>query len=299
MPKVKKLIALTLTLAVMLVSLTGCAVLQNFLDVIAPQTSLENENKNETKDPPLFDETDSCEIDSLDKVNYYAAVCVLSKTPQPANSVGKSHKISMLTTYTTDENTESENTVTEQEQTEQQSKVYYYELSADDVFSFNKVNMLQIELTDEGGFLASKLGVGTVDVVITENCIWGDALITFRNGEKFFSCLVDGYSPGNANYGAYWHFSTHKYVDGFYIVKNLEQENYSFHIGMNTAGQVTSFECFPSENGGDRIDENVKIASSTVTGAEGGRFTLAELEAYFKNENYQENSETSPQNDGV
>ena len=83
------------------------------------------------------------------------------------------------------------------------------------------------------------------------------------------------------------------------IVKNLEQENYSFHIGMNTAGQVTSFECFPSENGGDRIDENVKIASSTVTGAKGGRFTIAELEAYFKNENYQENSETSPQHDGV
>jgi hypothetical protein len=51
---------------------------------------------------------------------------------------------------------------------------------------------------------------------------------------------------------------------------------------MDEAGQVAGFECGLSENGGDRADRNVTVSSSTVISSAGGRFTLSELEAYFK-----------------
>ena len=144
--------------------------------------------------------------------------------------------------------------------------------------------MFQIELTDKNGFLASKLGLGLVDVVITEECIWGDSLITFRNGDKFFSCLSNGWSLNGETGGWMWDFSTHKYVEGFNIVKNFEQENYAFYIDMNAEGQAFAFECRGAQNGGYRADQNVEVVSSTSISNQGSSYTIAELEDYFNDD---------------
>lgn len=161
-------------------------------------------------------------------------------------------------------------------------KIYYYQLKPNEPFNMRTVNLFQIELTDENGFLASKLGLGLVDVVITENCIWGDSLITFRNGDKFFSCLTNGWHLNRETGGQRWDFSTHKYVEGFNIVKNFQQENYYFYVDADAEGQIIAFAC-SARNGGDLADQNVKIASATRISTQGGSITIAELEDYFNN----------------
>jgi hypothetical protein len=273
--------------------------LGNLLDLPDIGDEVGNENYHEIKEPPVFSDVDSASINSLDEVNYYSAVCVISKTPMPLGLAAGNYRVELLNTngdepdggYSDSSDGQGGNNGGGSEENnagEFDEGVYYYYLSRDDVFSFDKVSMFKIELTDENGFLASIFGLGVVDVVISENCIWGDSLITFKRGDKFFSCLSNGYAPDNGN-GASFEFSTHKFVDGFAIVKNIVQENYSFTVSISPEGQVVGFECGLSEQGGDRPDKNVEIASSTLVSSSGGRFTLAELEAYFKQDSSDDN----------
>ena len=257
--------------------------------------------------PPSVQENDQqIRINSIDKVNYFSAIRILKGVTKPISQslVGGNYGITPLSFgYDTDRledtpETETDNpdatdgppvTVTpDPPAPDIYEDIYYYAFDPEQPFYFSKVYLFQIELTDETGFLASKLGTGIVDVVITQHKYdWDEDLITFRNGENYYSCLSDGWGYNPENGARQWDFSTHKYVEGFYFVKNLSQENYAFYIDMNPAGQVTSFECREAQNGGYRPDQNVKIVSDTVTSAKGGSFTIAELEEYF-------NSEKSP-----
>ena len=243
--------------------------------------------------PPSVQENEpGLQISGLDQLSYYAAIRMIGGTPGLANQSmrGGGYGITLLNyDYDTDkreEIPEPETTGPDETQgppvTPDPSKppvdgedIYYYALDPNEPFYINKVSMFQIELTDENGFLASQLGLGIVDVVILEECIWGENMITFRNGDNFYSCLSDG--GGVQQLG----FSTHKYVEGFFIVKNIEQENYGFYVDMDAEGQAIAFECGERENGGNRVDQNVRVVSSTVISDEGRSFTVAELEEYF------------------
>ena len=260
--------------------------------------------------PPSVQENEQgIQISGLDQLSYYAAVRMIGGVPELANQsmTGGIYGITLLASGSdTDKREEPpvpETTAPDETQappvTPNPSRppvigedIYYYELEPDQPFYINKVSMFQIELTDENGFLASKLGLGIVDVVMLEDCIWGENMITFRNGDNFFSCLSDG---GGVQYRE---FSTHKYVEGFFIVKNIAQENYGFNIELDVQGQAISFECREKENGGERVDKNVKVVSSTVISNEGRSFTVAELEEYFNSGNLPEDttSHTQPQN---
>ena len=293
----KRIFALALTLAILFAFMTGCSFFEDPFDrgEIAPP----NENQNNIMGiPSISGGLDFEVISSIDRLNYYAALYVLGDDLAPNKSAMLRSGISPLAEYDEDapeengwgESTEpgdQSNTTTSQE------NVYYYALSPNDVFSFDKISMFQIELTDENGFLASKLGLGTVDVVITEECIWDDGLITFRNGENFFSCLTNGVSYDPQTGATVWDFSTHKFVEGFYIVKNLDQENYSFNIEIDANGQATKFTCTESEKGGPRADKNVKVVSDTNVSTAYRSFTLAELEAYFKQQDHPSDPEAS------
>lgn len=243
--------------------------------------------------PPSVQENgQGIRINGLDRLSYYAAICMIGGTPKLANqsmAVGR-YGITLLANGngTDKEEAPPEPETTGPDETQDPpitpdpttppvvgEDIYYYALEPDQPFYINKVSMFQIVLTDENGFLASKLGLGIVDVVILDDCIWGENMITFRNGDNFYSCLGDGGGVQRRD------FSTHKYVAGFYIVKNIAQENYGFYIEMDPQGQVISFECRESENGGDRVDQNVNVVSSTIISYEGRSFTVAELEEYF------------------
>ena len=249
------------------------------------------QNDNPLQKPQPGDMT-AVRINSVDKLNYYAAMQLLADASKlSAQSQNGIKAVPLLDLVGTDgipveqdvpETTEgppvTNPTQPPHSTTPPDEKIYYYEVDPTARFVINEVIFFQIELTDANGFLASKVGTGLVDVVITDNSL--EPMITFRNGDRFFSCLENG-----GNQKTLWRFSTHKYIQGFNIVKNLEQENYGFHVAFDEDGQATHFECMPFvDNGGDRPDQNVRIASTTTVSDAGGTFTIAELEASFNQE---------------
>ena len=297
----KRILAITLTLVMVLAALTGCMSPQTFSGLGEEQNRPSKEQGTQSLNPPVPGEVIGLKINSLDKLNYFAALRAITGTATVskqsvtgcnfeivllANGAGQDRvEVPPVPDTTVPDVTEGlPVTPDDPDTTDSDEDIYYYELDPNEPFFINKVSMFQIELTDENGFLASKLGLGTVDVVITEDCIWGDSLITFRNGEKFFSCLSNGWSLNGETKGWLWDFSTHKYVEGFNIVKNFEQENYAFYIDMNAEGQAFAFECREAQNGGYRADQNVKVVSSTAISNQGGSFTIAGLEGYFNND---------------
>ena len=109
--------------------------------------------------------------------------------------------------------TEEETEFFGDEETKSDEDIYYYEIDPNERFRITKVIAFQIGLTDPEGFLAKRLGTGIVDVVITESNL--EIMITFHAHGKYYTCLMNG--GGKTNY----QFSTHKYIEGFNIVKNF------------------------------------------------------------------------------
>ena len=313
----KKKVSLVLVSLLIVVTLTGCSIFDNYYNrELFPSITIGNGNHpgNDTTYPtdngyenqlPHYDwgKLDLKIIDSIDKLNYYSAIRVLEEenSRKSVAFTNSDNKIIPLTTYAEDDeippdstdNSDSTSDSSDNQYENSPSSIVFYALSPDDVFSFEKVSRFTIELTDENGFLASKLGLGTVEVIISENCIWGDSLITFRNGDNFYSCLSNGCSYNHNTGGYTWQFSTHKFVDGFYIVKNIEQENYAFNVEMDYEGQAIAFVCQEFKLGGANVDENVNVTSPTAISTDGAAYTIAELDAYFKAKNENKENDES------
>ena len=235
-------------------------------------------------------------IDSIDKLNYYSALAAIFSSGETSGSAirtgaSASYRKNRVLSDQNDpepvvENTKeaAETRATEEngDQTPAQDVDYnylVYDLGENTVFTIDKVYFFQIELTDESGFLASKIGCGTVDVVIN-NLGFEENLITFKNNDKFYSCLQFGGSGNDMIFGTY------RYIEGFCLIKNLKQTNYSFHVTVNGEyeRQVTSFECQPSEtkNPGKNPDSGVRIASKTIFCRTNFSFKLGELDSILK-----------------
>ncbi len=152
--------------------------------------------------------------------------------------------------------------------------IYYYKIEPNDRLGPSQLLFFQIKITDESGFLAQKMGTGIIDVVISRDFLWGDDLITFKNGDKYFSCLTNSGGIDNLE------FSTHKFIDGFYVVKNFDQPNYEFRVFFNI-DQAISFECGDFHDAVNP-DGVLPIVSKTIAINNcTEKFTIAELENYF------------------
>jgi hypothetical protein len=192
----KRILAVTFTLIMLLAVLTGCVASKDSLGFEGEQKPSKGENSTQLQKPPVPGEIIDLQINSIDKLNYYAAIRMITGTSKLMNQsvAGVDYGISLLTAGFVTDKTEvlivPETTGPEETQgppvtpdfpasTEPGENIYYYELDPDQPFFVNRVSVFQIELTDESGFLAANLGLGIVDVVITQDCIWGDSLITF------------------------------------------------------------------------------------------------------------------------
>ena len=218
------------------------------------------------------------EINNIDKLNYYSARRLLAEAGVlPADAQGTGGVYTAL----------SADAVAYADVI---SDVYYYGLDPNERFTVKSVIFFQIELSGENGFLASKVGVGTVDVVVTEtDHIELSRIITFKNGERFYSCLLNGADGLNTPKKTYI-FSTHKYIDGFFVVKNLEQYNFSFSVTV-TETEVTDFSCSYWNTPPQSLKpDNARLINGTgVIARVSGSFTAAELEGYLngkRKENY-------------
>lgn len=153
------------------------------------------------------------------------------------------------------------------------AEIFYYEFDPNATFHISKVIFFRIQLSGNG-FLAQTLGTGIVDVVITDLGI-SEPMITLKNGDKYLSCLFNG---GN---DTFFEFSTHKYIEGFSIVKNFRQENYAFVVTLDGKLQADYFECqvFGYGNNPDGV---LPIVGETYIAETDLSFTIDQLESYFQ-----------------
>ena len=209
-------------------------------------------------------------IDSIDKINFYSAKKIIndySLFPTGMNYNNKPNIISLSNNYAE------------------------YPIDRNKVFTTTMVTYFTIELNDGKGFLAQKLGgTGLVEVVVTQNNIDDlGQMITFKREEKYYTCFVNGgdYDPDSNKRSS--EFSSHKYIDGFNIIKNLEQENYKFTVHYD-GSKVVGFECAPFHNVPTNyaVDNVTFIEDFCVVLYTKQTFTIDELEVYFKNENEEE-----------
>ena len=206
------------------------------------------------------------EIDSVDKLNYYSAMKILGDSG--ATPVWKSIDVLPQRREASPLSSSS-------------GKIYYYEVNPHTVFTVSKVTYFQVELTRADGFLASRIGTGIVDVVYTENDL--DDMITFRNGDRYYSCLYNGSDWLGGTHSEY-HFSTHKYVEDLRLVKNLEQVNYIYTLhyeGDEIAYVQCEYRTYPETSEGTVPDQLRLIPNSQITRGARASFTIADLEGYF------------------
>lgn len=207
-------------------------------------------------------------IDSIDKINFYSAKKIISDNSLSPMGLGvnnsRTQKIHLLNNNYTK-----------------------YTIDRSKVFTTTSVTYFTIELNDKKGFLAKKLGgTGLVEVVITENNIDDlGQMITFKRGKNYYTCLKNGgdYDP-DSNKSSH-EFSSHKFVKGFYVIKNLEQENYKFTVHYD-GSKVTGFECAPFDSVPTKyaVDDVTFIEDFCVVLYTKQTFTIDELEIYFKND---------------
>ena len=287
-----------------------------------PNNPTDPTDPNETLDPPWLVVGTNLSIDSADMLNYYSAIYLLAQnstgtgasssggfplwdpmdnteppygdipiystpsstmppdvdydypeppppppweleseyTEPPANTEGP--PVTPPTPPTTPPNTEDD--------------YYEYPIDPDTQFHLTQVIFFRIQLSGDG-FLAQTLGTGIVDVVITDFDIFGDYMITFKNGDKYLSCLTNGYGPSE------FEFSTHKYIEGFSIIKNGRQINYRFLVTLDGNMQVDHFECdyWDYFNPGNP-DGIMPVVGETYIANTDLTFTIDQLETYFR-----------------
>lgn len=217
----------------------------------------------ENPDVPIIPEKPTVVIDSIDKLNYYAALSMIENgvaavtVPLSAIPLG----------YV-------------------EGQDYYFSpVDPNARFTVTKAIFFRIALLDEYGFLASKVGKGEVDVVITENSL--ENMITFKGEKGWYTCLINRaglmtYTDGTP--GWWWEFSTHKYIEGFYLVKNTGVGNFRFRV-IGNSESVTNMSCQKFNPTGDdvkweHIPDIIKvIPDSTAIIHQTYSFTIADLEA--------------------
>ncbi|MGM9680460.1 MAG: hypothetical protein ACI3XR_03035 [Eubacteriales bacterium] len=251
----------------------------------ASDKQLQSDSPEEHPDPgvPSYDPDvmGPLNINSLDMLNYYSAIRILTTPSESSLSSNGIKTLNLSTKSRSCGNPYEIQSLSYSESTEASDKenLIYYEIDPNDVFMISMVAYFQFELTDENGFLASKIGTGLVEAVITENSL--DPMITFKNGNRYYSCLVNGGSGGVMS------FSSHKYIEGFCIVKNFEQDNYTFDVGFSDDAVIgihcNYFKTLP-ETAGYAPDETSFIEGSSRISFDGGSFTIAELENYYQSQ---------------
>lgn len=124
-----------------------------------------------------------------------------------------------------------------------------------------------ITIHDSRGFLAQKLGgTGSVEVVITCNNF--NNMITFKKGERYYSCLQTSSTENAIS------FSSHKYVDGFNLVENYDQENYEYTVYLKN-DRVIGMNC-----GRFQGNENYKYVADDIKYNTGFSFLIYKKQSF-------------------
>ncbi len=200
--------------------------------------------------------SEKVEIDNLNKLAYYSGWTMIRKygninlfsafydetRPLKATVVYENHgwDVSIEEVFiSSDMYLETDSTVVEWETSEEYSGLipidpgFEGEVIAYAVYKLtvNSAEYFQAVINN-GGFLAEQIGEGNVEIMILDvefDGVEKDTMIVFKNGERYFSCLLDTYTS-TENGGKHYRFSAGKYVSNFSIVKMPEFNDYNFTV---------------------------------------------------------------------
>ncbi len=175
--------------------------------------------------------TENVKINSLDKLNFYAVKKAIAENGVVllSNSAQKP-KIATLANNTSFRLLNLANSTATS-------------INTNSTFTITMYSYFTITLNDTRGFLAQKLGgTGSVEVVITRNNF--NNMITFKKGERYYSCLQTSLTERAMS------FSSHKYVNGFKLVENYDQENYEYTVYFE-GDKVIGMNCGRFEENGN------------------------------------------------
>lgn len=153
-------------------------------------------------------------------------------------------------------------------------------IGANSTFTITMYSYFTITLNDTRGFLAQKLGgTGSVEVVITRNNF--NNMITFKKGERYYSCLQTSLTERAMS------FSSHKYVNGFKLIENYDQENYEYTVYFE-GDKVVGMNCGRFEGNGNYkyVADDIKFNDNFCFVVHKKQtFTAEQLEGLFASNN--------------
>ena len=235
-------------------------------------------------------------FDSLDKVNYYAGLKVIREDEKQASGyTAQSPFIVNLNGSGISSSTKQSLSANVSAETESDfsDRPYNGAIWSEDIsnerLTITKAIYFCLDVTDANEFLASKVGTGTVSAVITDLHIGNTpfSMITFKNGESYFSCLSEMADLQNGK-NVFW---AHLYIDGFQLFKNTESGISSFQVTFDESQRtITAVSWSPySQISSDAPVDSITILSeSTRVSDKAYAFSLSELEEYY-NEKGREN----------
>lgn len=212
--------------------------------------------------------TEKVKINSLDKLNFYAVKKAIAENGVVllSNSAQKQKAATLANNTSFGILNLANSTATN--------------IGANSTFTITMYSYFTITLNDTRGFLAQKLGgTGSVEVVITRNNF--NNMITFKKGERYYSCLQTSLTERAMS------FSSHKYVSGYKLVENYDGENYEFTVYFE-GDKVIGINCGRFEGNGNYkyVADDIKFNDNFCFVVHKKQtFTAEQLEGLFTSNN--------------
>ena len=240
---------------------------------------------------------ESVVFDSLDKVNYYGGLMALSENHNEISADGMGFAaVTFLPTsgnqgyaliplgHTTETSEEDMNSDPGPQPGDEDwtGSVGSWDISGERL-TITTAIFFELDVTESHEFLAEKVGVGRVRAVITDLEIGLNpyAMITFKNGDRFFSCLTEG-DVLREDENLFW---THLYIKGFEMYKDTTEGISHFLVEQDPdTGEVLSVSWIPYNRiptEALRYPYDVVPESTCVSAKMDYEFSLLELDRYF------------------
>ena len=181
------------------------------------ESSLANQSSEYSFNSSFFINDDSPTFDSISEVAYYS---YMKENSSFFKGLSPKRKIETKA----NDGDEEERT----DYTDEEGRLHYV-IPYDYEFVFYEFLYFSFEM-ENNEFLKDKIGTGTIKGLTVNTNAFGEKMIVLKNGDKYFSCLINGGGGTQEDY------SSHKTLQYFEIVKDAREKKHlylSFVDGLN------------------------------------------------------------------
>ena len=158
-------------------------------------------------------------LDSFNEFAYYSYLSYRSESGVVNNTIPSPKKMVMPKNGKDDEESE--------EPTAYEDKYgrTHYPIELDDMCTFSNFLFFEFDATNSE-FLYQRIGNGHIRGLALNTNIFGEDILILKNGDNYYSCLINGAGSYNHGTKAYMEFSAHKTIEGFDVVKDTTNKRY-------------------------------------------------------------------------